>query len=133
MHTLLDLKRVEHTLRTGAATYPNTEEDVPMSPMHSSVSLTRSNLSNACIRYTCPNTEENDPDCAFHQFSSVTPAAHSDLVGGARAGAPASVRLYKPAPMEEIDGLENLLVTGEEACVHPCFPAPLHCDRIVVS
>jgi hypothetical protein len=49
--------------------------------------------------------------------------------------APASARLYKPSPIEDVDELDHLLVTGEEAArtgfpVAPCvwgasrFPEP---------
>ena len=60
--------------------------------------------------YTCPNTAQGDPHCAFHQFSSVVPAAPFPHVGS-----PSSARLYKPSPVEEVDALDHLLVTGEEA------------------
>ena len=58
--------------------------------------------------HTCLNTDENNPNCTFHEFSSVTPAA----LNGGPVG---SMRLYKPAPVEEVDGLDALLVTGQEA------------------
>jgi hypothetical protein len=64
---------------------------------------------------TCPNTDQTNPNCSFHQFSSVLPAAHSALTGGTRAGAPAASRVYKQSPVEEVDGLDQLLVTGYEA------------------
>ena len=74
---------------------------------------------------TCPNTDQNNPNCTFHQFSSVTPAANTALTGGAAAGGAAgSARLYKPAPVEEVDGLTHLLVTGEEARRTGFPPAP---------
>ena len=67
---------------------------------------------------TCPNTAQNDPGCAFHQFSSVIPAGTTQAAGpggDADAGVSAARRLYKPSPVEPVDGLDHLLVTGEEA------------------
>ena len=69
--------------------------------------------------HTCINTDENNPNCTFHQFSSVTPAFSHALSGGAnpvdREIRPGGYALFKPAPVEEVDGLDALLVTGKEA------------------
>ena len=69
---------------------------------------------------TCINTDENNPNCTFHQFSSVTPAfSHALSVGGPNPDdkeiRPGGFALYKPAPVEQIDDLDVLLVTGKEA------------------
>ena len=64
---------------------------------------------------TCPNTAQGNPGCAFHQFSGVIPAANTAGNGRVAGGASGARRLYKPSPIEEVDGLDHLLVTGEEA------------------
>jgi hypothetical protein len=56
---------------------------------------------------TCVNTDQNNPNCSFHQFVGDIPA----LTQARRDNFDV---YYKPQPVENVSGISELLVTGEE-------------------